>query len=81
MNNTIKILAPGKNCRKVKRIIKEINEFLIANNYKADIVFVTTVKEFVNYKTWILPTIIINDVVASRGYTPLEDDLVKMLNR
>jgi len=79
MPNTIKILAPGKNCRKVKRIIKEIKQFMSTNNYKADFVFVTTVDEFVDYKTWILPTIVINDSIASRGYTPIESDLRKLL--
>ena len=81
MINTIKILAPGRNCRKVKRILKAIESFLSVNNYSAEFIFVTTVDDFVDYKTWILPTIVMNDIIVSRGYIPLERDMISCLKK
>lgn len=36
----------------------------------ANIEIVDSIKEFVKYKTWILPTLVINGKNVARGYVP-----------
>ena len=81
MKNRIEILSPGKNCRKSKRIIFRIREYLKQQKIEADIIIINDLKEMQKYKTWILPTVIINGKIVARGYKPADDKILKNLNK
>ena len=79
MKNRIEILSPGKNCRKSKRIVFRIREYLKQQKIEADIIIINDLKEMKKYKTWILPTVIINGKIVARGYKPANDKILKYL--
>jgi len=80
MKNKVKILSPGPGCWKSKKIIKSMKEFMAENNIEADFEVVTKLKDFLKYRTWILPTVIINNKVVARGYRPTNEVILKNLN-
>ena len=45
-----------------------------------DLEIITNQALFTNYKTWILPTVIINNQIVSRGYKPTEQQIMKAIN-
>ncbi len=75
MTNKIEILSPGKNCWKTKKIISKLEKFAIAQNIDVKFVVVNDLKKILEYKTWILPTIIIKGKIVARGYKP-DDKLI-----
>ena len=77
--NMITILSPGPNCWKTRKIIASINKFIDKENIEAEIEIISSLKEFVKYRTWILPTIIINNKIVARGYRPSDDKLIRNL--
>ncbi|HHH53450.1 MAG TPA: hypothetical protein ENK91_07310 [Bacteroidetes bacterium] len=79
MGNKVEILSPGKNCRKTSRLIKYLKIFFKENNIEAEFVIVDNADEFEKYKTWILPTIIINGNIVARGYKPADEVIFKSL--
>ena len=81
MTNSIEILSPGTNCRKTQKIIKSMEQFFIEHNIEADIKIISGLREFVKYKTWIVPTIIINGKVVARGYRPANEKILKNLKQ
>ncbi len=81
MNNKIEILSPGKNCRKSRRIVCKIREYLKQQKIEADIIIINDLKEMQKYKTWILPTVIINGKIVARGYKPANDIIFNNLNK
>ncbi len=80
MINKIEILSPGQNCRKTERIIKSMKRFLKENNIEAEYKIISKREEFLKYRTWLLPTIIINDKIVARGYRPSNKKVLKYLS-
>ena len=79
MRNKVKILSPGPGCWKTKKIIKLMKAFFEKNNIEADFEILTRLKDFLKYKTWILPTVIINNKVVARGYQPSDDKILETI--
>lgn len=77
MKNKIEILSPGPECRRTQRIINSIKTILENERVDFEIQIISNQDEFFNYKTWILPTVIINNKVVSRGYKPYEQTILK----
>jgi len=80
MENKIIILSPGKNCWKTRKIIAKIQQFLNEQKISVDFIIKSELKEILEYKTWILPTIIINNKIVARGYKPNNDLIINSLN-
>jgi len=70
MKNTILILSPGPGCWKSRKIIRYLESYLVAERIDAEIRVVHKLKELLTYRTWILPTIIVNNKIVARGYKP-----------
>jgi len=81
MANKIEILSPGPNCWKTRKIITSLKRFFEENNIEVEFKIINTVKEFLKYETWILPTIIINDKIVARGYRPTNEKILKNLKQ
>lgn len=81
MKNKVEILSPGPGCRKTRKIIKSIKKFFLKNNIDAEFNIISNANEFGKYKTWILPTIIINDKIVARGYLPENEVIKNSLNK
>jgi 3-deoxy-D-manno-octulosonic-acid transferase len=79
--NNITVLSPGKGCWKTKKIIGYIERFLSKYRIKSEITVETDIKQFFKYRTWILPTIIINGKIVARGYKPSEKKLFETLKK
>jgi len=79
MINKVEILSPGPNCWKTKKIIKSIEQFFSDNNIDAEFNTISNAHEFLKYRTWILPTIIINDKIVARGYRPSNNKILNSL--
>ncbi len=77
--NTITILSPSPNCWKTKKIITSISKFIDKENIDVEFEIISSLKEFVKYRTWILPTIIINNKIVARGYRPSNEKIINNL--
>ena len=55
--------------------------FTVDNNIDAEIIVITSLKEFINFRTWILPSIFINGKKAGRGYIPDEKTIMEFLTK
>lgn len=51
-------------------MIARVEEAEEVSGVEADIEIVDSIGEFVKYKTWILPTLVINGRNVARGYVP-----------
>ena len=81
MRNKIEILAPGTGCRKTKKIVRSIKRFFENHQLEYELEIITDQVLFTNYHTWILPTVIINNKIAARGYIPSEAKIFETLNK
>lgn len=79
MKNTVKILSPGQGCWKTRKIIKSLEKFFVENNIPAEFIIIDEADKYLEYRTWILPTIIINDKIVARGYRPSNDKIINHL--
>jgi disulfide oxidoreductase YuzD len=79
MKPDIKILCPGRKCGKCRRMIARVEEAMKVAGVDADIQIVNNFSELIKYKTWILPTLIINNEIVARGYIPGVDYIIKCL--
>ena len=70
--NQIKILSPSPACRRTQKIIKRMKAYFDARNIPAVFEIETDLEKIKVYDTWLLPTIIINGTMVSRGYFPPE---------
>lgn len=75
MKNKIEILSPGPGCIRTQRIINEIKSILEKKQVEFELEVISDKESFSNYRTWILPTVIINSKVVSRGYIPSEQKI------
>jgi hypothetical protein len=79
MINQIEILSPGKACRRTQKIIKRLETFTQKHEFGAEIKVITENRKFLDYNTWILPTVVVNGKILSRGYLPSQKNLLKIL--
>ena len=70
MGYEIKILCPGRKCGKCRRMISRVEEAAILSDINVNIVIIDKLEELLQYPTWILPTLIINEKIVARGYVP-----------
>lgn len=70
MTNKIEILCPGRKCRKCTRIVRETESVLKNAGINYELEIVSNPETFLKYPTWILPTVLVNNHVAARGYAP-----------
>ncbi|MCA1759876.1 MAG: thioredoxin family protein [Bacteroidales bacterium] len=70
MENKIKIFCPKKKCGKCTRMVARVEEAIKISGLPLKIEIVDSLDEMMKYPTWILPTLIINEKVAARGYVP-----------
>ena len=77
--NRIEILSPGKSCRRTQKIIRYLEYTVKKHHVDADVVVITEALSFLNYRTWILPTVVINGKILARGYRPSEKNILKYL--
>ncbi len=79
-SNKIIILSPGKGCWKTKKIIRYLEIFSRNHHFKTNIIVISEIKNLIKYRTWILPTIIINGKIVARGYRPSKKKLLEVLH-
>ena len=77
--NHIEILSPGENCRRTGKIIRYVKVLMDEHKVDAKIEVITETQSFLNYRTWILPTVVVNGKIVSRGYRPSEKNILKNL--
>ena len=77
MINKVEILSPGPGCRRTQKIIRYLKEFFKENNIEAEFIIISEISEFVKYRTWLLPTIVINDKIIARGYRPSKNKILE----
>ena len=70
--NQIKILSPGPACRRTRRIMRRLEWYFEKRNIPVSFEIETDLEKIKAYDTWLLPTIIINGKMVSRGYFPPE---------
>ncbi len=81
VSNTITILSPGKGCWKTRKIIGYVEMFLSKHKIESQITVETDIKKLIKYRTWILPTVIVNGKIVARGYRPPGKKLMEALNK
>ena len=81
MMNKIEILSPGPGCHRTERIIYSLKNILEKNKVEFEFEIITDQDTFTNYRTWILPTVVINNKIASRGYRPSTKVILDALNQ
>ena len=77
---TIKLLCPGRKCRKCKRLIANAEEAVNRSDADVDIRIVDSLNEMLKYRTWILPALIINEKILVRGYVPTVEFIMQHLD-
>ncbi len=81
MSNQIKILSPGPACRRTRRIVSQLERYFEVRQIPVHFEIETDLEKIKAYETWILPTIIINDTIVSRGYFPPEKLIERHLTK
>ena len=81
MINRIEILSPGKSCWKSKKIIQSIKKTLEDEKIEAELIIISDLVEILKYRTWILPTILINGKIIARGYNPGKEIIINNLKK
>ena len=75
--NKVEILSPSSRCWKTRKIIKYLEKFFKENDIDFSVEIITETSKFVNYDTWILPTVLINGKIVARGYKPVKTRILK----
>jgi hypothetical protein len=70
MNFEIKVLCPGHKCGKCRRMVSQVEKAASISGININIVVIDKLEEILKYQTWILPTLIINEVIVAKGYVP-----------
>ena len=70
--NQIKILSPGPACRRTRRILRQLERYFEKRQIPVNFEIETDLEKIKQYETWLLPTILINGTIVSRGYFPPE---------
>ncbi len=58
-----------------------MKQFFKEKNIEADFTIISNADEFIKYRTWILPTIIINGKIVARGYRPSKNKMLNSVER
>jgi len=77
--NTFIILCPPKRCSKCRRMQEKLTALIDREDLDAEIKIVNELQQMLTYRTWILPTLIINDKVVARGYFPKEERVMELI--
>jgi hypothetical protein len=81
MHYEIKILCPSQKCGKCRRMISRVEEAAKLSGIKVNIVIIDKLEEMLQYPTWILPTLIINENIVAKGYVPDIKRIQEFLNQ
>ncbi len=68
MKNKIEILSPGKACWKTRKLITRMKYFTDKKNIETEYIILTGLQDFIKYKTWVFPTVIVNGKIVAKGY-------------
>lgn len=79
MMNKIEILSPGPGCWKTMRIVNAIKKLLDNKQVEYRIEIISKQELFSNYRTWLLPTVVINNRIIARGYKPYDQSIIENL--
>lgn len=60
-------------------MIKRVEKAGQLSDTETEIEIIDTIDEMLNYRTWILPTLVINEKVVARGYVPPIEKIVDLL--
>ena len=58
-----------------------MKQFFKEKDIEADFIIISNADEFLKYRTWILPTIIINGKIVTRGYRPSKNKMLNSVDR
>jgi hypothetical protein len=70
MDFKIKVLCPGQKCGKCRRMVNRVENAAALSGINVNIVVIDKLEEILQYPTWILPTLIINEKIVAKGYVP-----------
>ncbi|MFO7789240.1 MAG: thioredoxin family protein [Bacteroidales bacterium] len=70
MINKIEILCPPKKCNKCTRMIARVEEAAKRSSAKTEIIIVDSIDQLQTYNSWLLPSLVVNGQMVSRGYIP-----------
>ncbi len=79
MINKVKILSANTYCRRTKRIVNSLDKFFKENNIEAEFTIISNLDEILKYRTWILPTIIINETIVAKGCRPSNEKILNSI--
>jgi hypothetical protein len=80
VNNEVKILCPGNTCGRCKRMVSRVQEAERISGKNIVITIVDSMDEILEFNTWILPTLVINDKVVARGYAPSVKQIIALFD-
>ncbi|MGM0504474.1 MAG: thioredoxin family protein [Bacteroidota bacterium] len=75
----IKLLCPPRKCGKCRRMISRLESILKEKGIEEEIQIINDTNELLQYPTWVLPTLLINNKVVARGYLPSKEVIKKFL--
>ena len=61
-------------------MIQRVEEAVNISGVEAEIEIIDSIDEMINYRTWILPTLVINNKIIARGYVPTIEQILNFLN-
>ena len=76
MINKVKILTTNASCRRTQKVINRLKAFFEKHNIEAEFTIISNLEEILKYRTWILPTIIINDIITGKGCLPPKEKIL-----
>jgi len=81
MINKIEILSPGENCWKTRKIISKMKKLVVDKNIDVKFIVISELSKILNYRTWVLPTVVINGKIIARGYKPDNKIIIENLEK
>ncbi len=76
--NEVLILCPSRRCPRCIKITAKTKLLFEEMELPANIEIITNLKHILKFHTWILPTVIINGKIASRGIYPRKEKILKL---
>jgi hypothetical protein len=81
MKREVKILCPNKRCKKCIKFIQRVEEIALLSDNEIEIEVIDKLDKTLNYSTWILPALVVNNKVVIRGYIPSKERLLELYNK
>ena len=75
----VQILCPSRRCPRCRKITVKTKLLFEEMKLPASFEIITELKQIIKFRTWILPTVIINGKVASRGIYPRKGKILRLL--